>query len=94
MPATLATRDGRPWIPAYLDSIDAERCIGCGRCFKVCGRGVLAPGERDIDCDEDDDDDGEAAATMVMLVDDAGACIGCQACARVCARKAPVHIAV
>lgn len=91
--ATAVTRDGREWIPAYLDSIDASRCIGCGRCFKVCGRGVLAPGEREVDEDEDDDDFGEEATVMIMLVDDAGACIGCEACSKVCARKAPVHVA-
>ena len=32
------TRDGTPWEPAYLTAIDGERCIGCGRCYKVCAR--------------------------------------------------------
>ena len=50
------TRDGRAWVPAYLDSIDPKACIGCGRCYKVCGRGVLAPIEIEFDDDEDDED--------------------------------------
>ncbi|MGO9769566.1 MAG: 4Fe-4S binding protein, partial [Roseiarcus sp.] len=35
------TRDGSVWTPAYLASIDAAKCIGCGRCFKVCSREVM-----------------------------------------------------
>ena len=35
------TRDGRDWQPAYLLAIDEKKCIGCGRCFKVCGRDVM-----------------------------------------------------
>lgn len=91
--ASLATRDGRTWVPSYLDSIDQERCIGCGRCFKVCGRGVMEPGEKEIDVDEDDDEYGEEAASTVMTVADAGACIGCEACAKVCSRKAQSYVA-
>ncbi|MCA1908894.1 MAG: 4Fe-4S binding protein, partial [Magnetospirillum sp.] len=41
MPVTFTTRDGTPWTPKYLDSIDPELCIGCGRCYKVCTQGVL-----------------------------------------------------
>ena len=36
------TRDGRAWKPSYLLTIDIETCIGCGRCFKSCGRGVMS----------------------------------------------------
>ena len=77
------TRDGREWVPAFLDAIDPKTCIGCGRCYKVCGRGVLAP----LEIEADDEDDEEAACT-VMGIADAGACIGCQSCSRVCARSA------
>ncbi len=90
MSATLPTRDGRDWSPRYLDSIDFDACIGCGRCFKVCGRSVMAPIEKPID---DDFDDDEECVTTVMSVIDAGDCIGCEACAKVCAKKAHTHVA-
>lgn len=87
--AHFAARDGRPWTPFYLESIDYDACIGCGRCYRVCGRGVLAP----IDKPVDEDDDGEECVTTVMSVADPGACIGCQACAKVCGRRAHLHAA-
>lgn len=24
------------WIPAFVQKVDAEKCIGCGSCVKVC----------------------------------------------------------
>lgn len=87
--ATSLTRDGRAWIPAYLDSIDPQACIGCGRCYKVCGRGVMEP----IEQDREGDDDDEEVTSTVMAVADAGACVGCEACAKSCAKKAHVHVA-
>lgn len=88
--ATALTRDGRAWIPAYLDSIDAAACIGCGRCYKVCGRGVMEPIQASWDDDEDDEED---VTSTVMSVADSGACIGCEACSKVCAKKAHTHVA-
>jgi len=90
MPTTQHARDGREWTPRYLESIDHDACIGCGRCYKVCGQGVLAPVEKPVD---DDFDEDEECATTVMSVGDAGACIGCEACAKVCAKKASRHVA-
>lgn len=83
------TRDGRSWKPSYLGSIDAKTCIGCGRCFKVCGRGVMTL--RGVDeeghiVDLDDDPDRK-----VMALDDGGACVGCGACARVCPTGCQSH---
>jgi len=95
MSTTLSTRDGRDATPEYLEAIDAEACIGCGRCFKVCGRGVM----RLVGIDEDgalveiDDEDDDEVERMIMVLDDAGACIGCGACARVCAKGAQTHAA-
>jgi Nif-specific ferredoxin III len=85
-----ATRDGRAWVPEYLVKIDDTVCIGCGRCFKVCGRGVMTlKGKTEdgeiVDLDEDD------IERKVMVLDDAGNCIGCGACARVCPTNAQTH---
>ncbi|MDR3686627.1 MAG: ferredoxin III, nif-specific [Coriobacteriia bacterium] len=87
--ATGLTRDGREWVPEFLDSIDSKACIGCGRCYKVCGRGVMAPLEVEFDDDEDDED----IICTVMAVCDAGACIGCQSCSKVCAKNAHQYAA-
>jgi len=71
------TRDGREWVPEFLIAIDAKTCIGCGRCFKVCGRGVMTlkgltdEGEL-IDVDPDGDDD--EFERKIMTLADAGAC--------------------
>lgn len=87
---TALTRDGRPWTPHFIAVIDRGVCIGCGRCFKVCGFAVLNL----IGLDEDgavvpaDDDDAER---KVMTVADGGACVGCGACARVCGKNAQRH---
>ncbi len=87
------TCDGRAWIPRYLTNIDPTVCIGCGRCFKVCGRrvmtlrGISDDGEL-VDLDDDDDDEIER---KIMTMDDAGACVGCGACARVCPTNCQTH---
>jgi Nif-specific ferredoxin III len=85
------TRDGRPWQPSYLLGIDPETCIGCGRCFKVCGRtvmdlkGITEDGEI-VDLDGDDE-----ILRKIMTVADPGACIGCGACSRVCGKGCQTH---
>ncbi|MDD3444772.1 MAG: ferredoxin III, nif-specific [Zavarzinia sp.] len=84
------TRDGRSWTPEYLLAIDPKTCIGCGRCYKVCGRGVMdlmgLTDEGEM-VDKDDDD----VERLVMSMTDAGACIGCGACARVCPANCQTH---
>ncbi len=90
-----ATRDGRPWQPQYLIAIDGATCIGCGRCYKVCGRevmtlkGINEDGDM-VDLEDDEDDEIER---KVMVMADAGACVGCQACARVCPTDSQTHAA-
>lgn len=82
--ATAMRKNGEEYTPSYIEVIKAEECIGCGRCYKVCGQGVFNLIERaDLDIEEDDYEDEGA---MVMMVENDGGCIGCAACSRVCPR--------
>ena len=71
------TRDGKVWTPKFATSIDMDSCIGCGRCFKACAKGVLAYAEVEVG----DTEKG------YMKVNNAGRCIGCGACGRTCPKK-------
>ena len=78
-------KDGSTFTPAYIKDIDPENCLGCGRCYKVCGEGVFELVDRaDLDLEDDDYEDEGA---MVMKVGNDANCIGCQACSRVCAKN-------
>jgi Nif-specific ferredoxin III len=85
------TRDGRAWQPSYLLGIDQEICIGCGRCFKVCGRSVMTLQGITEGGDLVGLDDDEEILRKVMTVTDPGACIGCGACGRVCGKNCQKH---
>jgi Nif-specific ferredoxin III len=88
---------GATWTPTFVSSLDQEKCIGCGRCYKVCPRGVLAlmgvneDGEF-IHVDEDDDDDDEYERKVMTLAHQE-LCIGCTACSRICPKKCYTHAA-
>ncbi|QNT70954.1 ferredoxin III, nif-specific [Defluviicoccus vanus] len=86
------TRDGTPWTPLYLDSIDPEICIGCGRCFKVCGQNVMALKAINED-GEIVDPEEEESERMITVVENSGNCVGCRACMRVCTTKAQHFVA-
>ena len=86
---------GEIWTPQFATAIDAEKCIGCGRCFKVCARDVLTLIGIDedgkaipLDVDGDDDDEYEK---KVMSLSKKENCIGCEACAKICPRKCYTH---
>lgn len=86
---------GETWTPTFVAQIDEEKCIGCGRCFRVCPRGVLElvgldeDGER-VGLDDEDDDEYEK---KVMTIAHRELCIGCTACAKICPKKCYTHAA-
>ena len=93
------TRGGEEWTPAFVTALDGSRCIGCGRCFKVCPRDVFELIEReelddDLDDDDEDDDGFSDDTAMVMSLSNPLDCIGCQACASVCSKKCMTHAPV
>jgi Nif-specific ferredoxin III len=90
---------GVEWVPQFAKEIEEEKCIGCGRCFKVCGRDVLQlvglneDGERvAVSSDDDDDDDDDDEYTKkIMTIAHPENCVGCEACAKICPKKCYVH---
>ena len=85
------TRGGESWIPQFVAEIDQKRCIGCGRCYKVCSRNVLSLEDRE---EEEDDDDLDEEQMSVMSIQNALDCIGCGACGRVCPKNCYTHTAL
>ncbi len=88
------TRGGREWTPQFVTALDESRCIGCGRCFKICPRDVFALVERDSVDDADDEADEDDAPRHVMTLNDPLDCIGCGSCARSCPKKCLAHEAI
>ncbi|CAD5376560.1 Ferredoxin-3 [Pseudomonas sp. OF001] len=87
------TRGGAEWTPQFVTALDAQKCIGCGRCYKVCPRDVFDLVDRAELMGEDDDLFDEDDEMKVMVVKDAMDCIGCQACAAVCPKQCHSHAA-
>lgn len=85
------TLGGKSWFPQFVQAINQLKCIGCGRCFKVCGRDVLTLKALNEDGEFVEDDDGEEIERKVMTIENADNCIGCQACSRVCPKNCYTH---
>lgn len=96
---TVTLPDGRSWTPRFVLTINEEKCIGCGRCFRVCGRDVLQLKgvnengeyvEIAVGAGDDDDDDGEYEKKVMTIVNQVN-CVGCEACAKICPKKCYTH---
>ena len=87
---------GEVWTPTFVQKIDDTKCIGCGRCFKVCPRGVLELVGLNEDGEYvhvDDDGDDDEYEKKVMTIAHQELCIGCTACAKICPKKCYTHAA-
>ena len=88
---TVTMPDGRTWVPKFVKTINQEKCIGCGRCFKVCGREVLQlvgiddEGEIVAIASDEEDDEYEK---KVMTIANQMNCVGCEACSKICSTHA------
>ena len=65
---TAKNKGGGDWPPTFVKAIDHEKCIGCGRCYKVCSRNVLSLEDRE---EEEDDDDLDEEQMSVMSIQNA-----------------------
>ena len=90
---TVTLPSGKLWQPQFVEYINQESCIGCGRCFKVCGREVLEM----VGINEDGetvkllDDEDEEYDKKVMSIANPQNCVGCEACAKICPKKCYTH---
>lgn len=95
---TVTMPSGESWTPTFVKNINEDTCIGCGRCFKVCPRGVLELVGLDDEGNRvgisDDEDEDEEYEKKVMTIAHQEMCIGCTACAKICPKKCYTHEAV
>jgi len=73
------TKAGGDWTPTFVEAIDPEKCLGCGRCYKACSRKVLGP--------EDLVDEETDSTRMIMTIANDDNCIGCAGCGVTCPKK-------
>jgi Nif-specific ferredoxin III len=74
-----------------VKEIAQDRCLGCGRCFKACGRDVLLLKAMNEDGEFVEDEEDEEIERKVMIIANGDNCIGCQACSRVCPKNCYTH---
>ncbi|MDX2232410.1 MAG: ferredoxin III, nif-specific [Leptolyngbyaceae cyanobacterium bins.349] len=88
---TALTFGKKTWIPQFVQEIDQHRCIGCGRCFKACGRNVLHLRGMNEDGEFINDEEDDEIEKKVMTIENPDNCIGCEACSRVCPKNCYTH---
>lgn len=88
------TRGGAEWTPEFITAVNAQTCIGCGRCYKVCPRDVFELVERNTLVEDDDDFDDDDEMMVMTIKNDGLDCIGCVSCARVCPKQCHTHAAL
>ncbi len=88
---TALTFGGKTWTPLFVQEINQDRCIGCGRCFKACGRDVLSLRAMNEEGDFVEDEEDDEIEKKVMTIANFDNCIGCQACSRVCPKNCYTH---
>jgi Nif-specific ferredoxin III len=91
MAYTALTQGKKTWTPQFVQAINSDTCIGCGKCFKVCGRNVLALKPMNEEGEFVEDEDEDEVERKVMTIANPDLCIGCQACARICPKKCHTH---
>ncbi|MDX2099446.1 MAG: ferredoxin III, nif-specific [Leptolyngbyaceae cyanobacterium bins.59] len=79
------------WTPKFVTSINLKTCLGCGRCFKACGRDVLSLRALNEDGEFVDAEDDDEIERKVMTILNQENCIGCEACSRVCPKNCHTH---
>jgi Nif-specific ferredoxin III len=85
------TFGNKTWTPQFVQVLNQSVCLGCGRCYKVCGRNVLELRALNEDGEFVEDEDDEEIERKVMTIQNPENCIGCQACSRICPKKCYTH---
>ncbi|MCU0568752.1 MAG: ferredoxin III, nif-specific [Oculatellaceae cyanobacterium Prado106] len=88
------TYGGAVWTPKYIVEINQSTCLGCGRCFKACGRNVLQLKAMNDEGEFVEDEDDDEIERKVMVIANQDLCIGCEACSRVCPKNCQTHAPV
>jgi Nif-specific ferredoxin III len=85
---------GTPWTPNFVQEINQTKCIGCGRCFKACGRDVLLLRAMNDEGEFVENEEEDEIERKVMAIVHPELCIGCEACSRVCPKNCYTHAPV
>ena len=80
---TAKTKGGGEWVQKFVETLDKDKCIACGRCFKACPSSVMT-------LTEEEDEDGDEVKYMILV--NAENCIGCMVCSKVSSKGCFEHV--